>query len=371
MTKRSLGGLVPVLATVLTGTAWGAWEHNLPEPVSPVTKEIFNLHMLTATIALVIMIIVTAIIVYALWKFRKSKGYEADQNFHKGWFGTWAWVLVPVVVLGIDMSVAGKASKVFDLVEDTSTPDMTLKVIGSQWKWTYEYVDEGFRLVSSLNRDRKPDDPLYLHDVDNPVVLPVNTRIRLLHTSTDVLHAWWVPALAYKKDAIPGYINETWTKIEKEGIYRGQCAEICGGGHAFMPIVIKAVSKPEYVAWVRQKKREAAAAKAAASSNKVWSKDELYARGEAIYKANCAACHQLTGKGVPNVFPALAGSKVTTGDVKVHLDTVIHGRPGTPMAAWGKQMNDLDIASVITYERNAWGNNTGDAVQPADVKAAR
>ena len=248
---------------------------------------------------------------------------------------------------------------------------MTLKVIGSQWKWTYEYVDQGIRLVSSLNRDRKTDDPLYLHDVDNPVVLPVNTRIRLLHTSTDVLHAWWVPALAYKKDAIPGYINETWTKIEKEGTYRGQCAEICGGGHAFMPIVIKAVSKEKFAAWVKARKDAAAAAAAEASSNKVWSKDELYAKGEAVYKTNCVGCHQANGQGVPNVFPALAGSKVTTGDIKAHLDTVIHGRPGTPMAAWGNTLNDLDIAAVVTYERNAWGNNTGDAVQPAQVKAAR
>ena len=368
MSKRSLAAAAVV---VLSGRVLAAWEHNLPEPVSPVTKEIFNLHMLTATIALVIMVIVTAIIVYALWKFRKSKGYEADQNFHKGWFGTWAWVLVPVVVLGIDMSVAGKASKVFDLVEDTSTPDMTLKVIGSQWKWTYEYMDEGIRLVSSLNRDRKTNDPLYLHDVDNPVVLPVNTRIRLLHTATDVLHAWWVPALAYKKDAIPGYINETWTIIEKEGAYRGQCAEICGGGHAFMPIVIKAVSKQKYAAWVKEKKLAAAAALAEASSGKVWTRDELFSKGEAIYKANCVACHQANGQGVSNVFPALAGSKVATGDIKVHLDTVIHGRPGTPMAAWGGQLNDLDIASVVTYERNAWGNDTGDAVQPGDVKAAR
>jgi len=371
MSQRILRGLIAMVLFALSGGGLAGWEHNLPEPVSPVTREIFKLHMLTATIALVIMVIVTAVIVYALWKFRKSAGYEADQNFHKGWFGTWAWLLVPVVVLGIDMSVAGKASKVFDLVEDTSTPDMTLKVIGSQWKWTYEYLDDDIRLVSNLNRDRKTDDPLYLHDVDNPVVLPVNTRIRLLHTATDVLHAWWVPALAYKKDSIPGYINETWTVIEKEGTYRGQCAEICGGGHAFMPIVIKAVSKQKYAAWVQEKKLAAAAALAEARSGKVWGKDGLVTKGEVIYKTNCVACHQVNGQGVPNVFPALAGSKIATGDIKAHLDIVLHGKTGTAMAAWGKQLNDLEIASVITYERNAWGNDTGDAVQPADVKAAR
>jgi cytochrome c oxidase subunit 2 len=371
MSIRSLGRkAVPALLAV-PGAASAAYELNLPEPVSPVTREIFNLHMLTATVALVIMIIVTVVIVYALWKFRKSAGYQADQNFHRGWFGTWAWVLVPVVVLGIDLSIAGKAAKVFDLVEDTTKPDLTLKVTGSQWKWTYDYLEDDIRIVANLNRDVPPDDPLYLRDTDHHVILPVDTRIRFLHTATDVLHAWWVPALAYKKDSIPGYINETWSIIEKEGVYRGQCAEICGTGHAFMPIVIEAVSKEKYAAWVEEKKLASAAALAEASADKEWNMDDLMARGQEVYNTSCVACHQANGQGLAPVFPALQGGAITTGDIAAHIDIVLNGKAGTAMAAWGGQLNDLEIAAVITYERNAWGNDTGDVIQPADVKAAR
>lgn len=371
MSKRSLGSVSALAMCALSGSTLAAYDLNLPEPVSPVTQEIFDLHMLTATVALVIMVIVTVVIVYALWKFRKSTGYEADQNFHTGPFGTWAWIFVPVIVLGIDLSIAGKASAVFSLVEDTTKPDLTLKVTGSQWKWTYDYMDEDIRVVANLNRDIPEDDPLYLRDVDNRVILPVDTRIRFLHTATDVLHAWWVPALAYKKDSIPGYINETWAIIEKEGVYRGQCAEICGSGHAFMPIVVEAVSKEKYAAWVAQTKASDAAKAAEASADKVWSKEDLMARGEQVYKTSCLACHQANGMGVPPVFPALKDSPIAKGDIKAHLDIIINGKPGTAMAAWGAQLNDLEIAAVTTYERNAWGNDTGDVVQPADAKAAR
>ena len=371
MSIRSLGRWSVPALLALSGAAVADYKLNMPEPVSPVTREIYSLHMLTATVALIIMIIVTAVIVWSLWKYRKSAGYEADQHFHEGGFGRWAWIFVPVIVLGIDMSIAGKAAKVFDLVEDTTKPDLTLKVTGSQWKWTYDYLEDGIHLVANLNRDIPDTDPLHLRETDNHVVLPVNTRIRFLHTATDVLHAWWVPQLAYKKDSIPGYINETWSIIEKEGVYRGQCAEICGTGHAFMPIVVEAVSKEKYASWVQEKKLAAAAALAEASADKVWGKDELIARGEKIYNTTCVACHQANGQGIPNVFPALAGSPVATGDIAAHLDIVLHGKPGTAMAAWGPQLNDLEIASVITFERNAWGNDTGDVVQPADVKAAR
>lgn len=369
---KGLKILAATSLAMIAGSAFAEYGLNLPEPVSPVTRDIFELHMLTAYVATVIMIIITAVIVYALWKFRKSAGYEADQNFHVSWFGKWAWVLVPVVVLGIDLSIAGKATNTFSLVEDTSKPDMTLKVIGSQWKWTYEYMDEDITLVSNLNRDVPEDDVNYLRDVDNPVILPVNKRIRFLHTATDVLHAWWVPALAYKKDSIPGYINETWTIIEKEGVYRGQCAENCGTGHAFMPIVIHAVSEDKYASWVAEQKAASAKAAAEATSDKIWSKEELMARGEKVYVTNCTACHQGNGLGLPPTFPALKGGPITTGDIKGHLDIVINGSKTNPvMTAWGKTLNDLEIAAVITYERNAWGNDLGDVVQPADVKSAR
>jgi cytochrome c oxidase subunit 2 len=372
MTDRNLPlkALALAVLALCCGIANAEYGLNLPEPQSPVTREIYDLHMLTAGVATVIMIIVTAVIVYALWKFRRSAGYEADQNFNSSWFGTFGWILVPVVVLGIDLSIAGSASKTFDLVEDQSEPDMTLKVVGSQWKWTYEYLDDDIKIVSNLKK-LEPDDPLYLREVDNPVVLPVGKRIRFLHTATDVLHAWWVPAIAYKKDSIPGYINETWAIIEKEGTYRGQCAENCGTGHGYMPIVVNAVSEDAFRQWVAEQQAAKAAAAAEASADKTWTLDELMARGEETYNKVCAACHQVNGQGLPPAFPGLIGSAIATGDIAAHLDIVLNGKAGTAMQAFGPQLNDLELAAVITYERNAWGNDTGDLVQPGDIAAAR
>ena len=363
--------LASMVLAVITRSVFADYKFNLPEPAAPLTRQMFNLHMLTTWIATIIMVIIIAIVGYTIFKFRKSKNYEADQNFHTSAFGTWSWILVPVIVLGIDLTIAGSAGDALEAVEDYSQKnDVTIKLIGSQWKWTYEYMDDGIRIVSNLLPEKKAGKN-YLRAVDHPLVLPVNKRIRLLHTSTDVNHAWWVPQIAYKKDAIPGYINETWTKIEKEGTYRGQCAELCGTGHAFMPIVVEAVSEDKYEAWKAKQKQAMAQAQAEASSSKVWSKDELYSRGQKLYNANCAACHQPTGKGIPGVFPALAGSKIATGDKAGHINIVLNGKAGTAMAAWGKQLNDLQIASIITYERNAWGNNKNDSVQPADIKSAR
>ena len=372
MTDRNLPLKALALAALALccGIANAEYGLNLPEPQSPVTREIYDLHMLTAGVATVIMIIVTAVIVYALWKFRRSAGYEADQNFNSSWFGTFGWILVPVVVLGIDLSIAGSASKTFDLVEDQTEPDMTLKVVGSQWKWTYEYLDDDIKVVSNLKK-LEPDDPLYLREVDNPVVLPVGKRIRFLHTATDVLHAWWVPAIAYKKDSIPGYINETWAIIEKEGTYRGQCAENCGTGHGYMPIVVNAVSEDAFRQWVAEQQAAKAAAAAEASADKTWTLDELMERGEETYNKVCAACHQVNGQGLPPAFPGLIGSAIVTGDIAAHLDIVLNGKAGTAMQAFGPQLNDLELAAVITYERNAWGNDTGDLVQPGDIAAAR
>ncbi len=351
--------------------ASAGYEYNLPEPAATVTREIYNLHMLTASIATVIMIIVTVIIVYALINFRKSAGYQADQEFHNSWFGRWSWVLVPAIVLGIDFSIAGSATRTLQSVESYEDADVTVKIIGSQWKWTYEYMDDGVKIASNLNKDVATDNDLYLRDVDNRLILPTNKRIRFLHTATDVLHAWWVPAIAYKKDAIPGYINETWAVIDKEGVYRGQCAENCGTGHGYMPIVVEVVSEDKYVEWMDGQKVAMAAATAEASADKTWSMDELMARGEQVYNTSCAACHMPTGAGIPGVFPALVGGAVATGEVGKHIEVVIRGVAGTAMAPWANQLNDLELAAVITYERNAWGNDTGDAVQPADVKAAR
>ncbi|MBT3205910.1 MAG: cytochrome c oxidase subunit II [Gammaproteobacteria bacterium] len=363
--------LLLIASTLFSLPAFAVREYNLPEPASTITREIYDLHMLTAWVATVIMIIVTGIIVYALINFRKSKGYKPDMEFNHTWFGRWSWALVPAIVLGIDFSIAGSATKTLRNIESHDPAEVTVKVTGSQWKWTYEYMDDDIKIVSNLNKDIPSDDVLYLRDVDNRLVLPTNKRVRFLHTATDVLHAWWVPAISYKKDSIPGYINETWTVIDKEGVYRGQCAENCGTGHAYMPIVVEAVSPEKYDEWMNGQKVAMAAATAEASADKTWELAELMERGEKLYNTNCAACHMPTGAGIPGVFPALKGSPVAMGEMSKHINTVVKGVAGTAMAAWGNQLNDLELAAIVTYERNAWGNNTGDSAQPADIKAAR
>ncbi len=369
--RAGLAAFVSLLLFVFAGTAFADYQLNFPQPAATLPQQIYDLHMLTTKIATVIMVVIIAVVGFAIFKFRKSKNYAADQTFHESSFGTWSWILVPVIVLGIDLTIAGSAGDALKQIEDyTTESDVTIKVIGSQWKWTYEYMDDDIRIVSTMLPKEEAGDH-YLRAVDNPLVLPVHKRIRFLHTATDVIHAWWVPAIAYKKDSIPGYINETWTNITKEGTYRGQCAEICGTGHAFMPIVVEAVSEEKYEAWKKTKKQEMAAALAEASADKTWAKDELMSKGEAFYNTNCSGCHQVAGGGVPGVFPALAGSQIATGDMAAHIDIVLNGKSGTAMSAWGAQLNDLEIASIITYERNAWGNNTNDTIQPADIKSAR
>ncbi len=368
---RKLSALSVALGLSLASeSAFSEYGLNLPEPVSPVTKEVFDLHMMTAYIALIIMILVTIVIGYAIFKFRKSKNYEADQEFHNGWFGTWSWILVPLIVLGIDLSIAGSASSTFDLIENKDPADVTIKVTGSQWKWTYEYLEDDIKIVSNLLPEEKAGDG-YLRMVDNPLVLPTDKRVRFLHTASDVLHAWWVPAIAVKKDSIPGYINETWTVIEEEGVYHGQCAENCGTGHAYMPIEVHALASADYDKWMVDQKAIKAAKAAEASSDKVWEMADLMAKGETAYNTYCAGCHKADGSGTAPVFPALKNSAVALGDVNKHIDIVIKGVAGTAMSAWGGQLNDLEIAAIVTYERNAWGNDTGDKVQPADIKAAR
>ena len=367
--KLGLAALAGGLSA-LTSPVYAEYGLNLVEPASELTANVFDLHMLTTKMAFYITIVVTIFVVYTLVRFRRSSGAEADQNMHTNKFGVYSWLLVPVIVLGIDLSIAGPASSTLTQVEKHVDAELTVKVTGSQWKWTYDYLDNGVRVVSNLEQ-HEPDEVGYLRSVDNHFVLPVDTNIRFLHTATDVLHAWWVPAIAIKKDSIPGYIHETSTHITKEGTYYGQCAENCGKGHAFMPIVVDVVSKDEFTAWVAARTADANAAAAEASADKVWSKEDLMSRGEELYVKNCAACHQVAGTGLPPVFPALKGSPIALGAVAEHVDMVLKGKAGTAMAAWGGQLNDLEVAAIVTYERNAWGNDTGDLVQPADVKSAR
>jgi cytochrome c oxidase subunit 2 len=327
--------------------------------------------MLTMSIATVLLVIVFSIVFYSLYFHRKSRGYEADQNFHKSWFGHWSWIIVPVLVLGVDLTIAGKANavleKVWEVPEDEQILDV--KVTGHQWWWEFDYLDHDIKVESrSLSAEESGD--LYLRDVDNRLVLPTGVKIRFLHTSADVLHAFWVPELAVKKDAIPGYVTETWAELNREGVFRGQCAELCGTWHSRMPIVVESVSPQRFAAWVEDQKAIKLAAAAEADVERTWSLDELLHKGKALYETKCAACHQISGMGLAPAFPPLNGSKIATGPIAGHLNIVLNGKQGTAMQPWNS-LNDLEIAAIVTYERNAWDNKTGDVVQPADVKQAR
>jgi len=257
-------------------------------------------------------------------------------------------------------------------------PDMTIKVTGYQWKWGYDYIDDGFGFVSNLKtplaqiHNEQPKGENYLLEVDQPMVVPVGKRVRVLITAGDVIHSWWVPAFGVKQDAIPGFVRDAWFRADKPGIYRGQCAELCGKEHGFMPVVVEVLPADQYAAWVDAQKKKASAA--ADDPAKVWDAKDLIARGQGIYTANCAVCHQATGKGVPPAFPPLDGSKVATGPLEAHLSTVINGvvKNGQPtaMVPWKNALSPTDIAAVVTYERNSWGNHVGDAAQPAQVVAA-
>jgi len=358
------GFLFPMLAVAEYGV-------NFPQPASDSAQDIYDIHMLTMRISTALLIIVFAFVIYSLVKHRKSKGFEADQEFHQTWFGQWAWLLVPALVLGVDLTIAGSAQVVLEKLwlvpKDEKLLDV--KVIGHQWWWEFEYLDHEVKVESRFVPKEKAGDD-YLRAVDNHLVLPTNTKIRFLHTSADVIHAFWVPELGFKKDAIPGYITETWSELKREGIFRGQCAEICGTWHSRMPIVVEAVSPERFGQWLEEQNAVQVAAKAEAASDKRWSLEELMKKGKGLYNNKCGACHQVGGQGLPPAFPALKGSKIATGPLAGHLDIVLNGKEGTVMQAW-KQLNDLEIAAIITYERNAWGNDAGDLVQPADVKAVR
>ncbi|MCP4127644.1 MAG: cytochrome c oxidase subunit II [Gammaproteobacteria bacterium] len=358
------GLMFPMLAVAEYGV-------NFPQPASDSAQDIYDIHMLTMRIATALLIIVFSFVIYSLVKHRKSRGFEADQEFHKSWFGQWAWVLVPALVLGVDLTIAGSAQIVLEKLWLVPKAEKLLdvKVIGHQWWWEFEYLDHEIKVESRFVPKDKAGDG-YLRAVDNHLVLPTNTKIRFLHTSADVIHAFWVPELGFKKDAIPGYITETWSELKREGVFRGQCAEICGTWHSRMPIVVEAVSPERFRQWLKEQNAVQLAAKAEAASDKSWSLEELMEKGKGLYNNKCGACHQVGGQGLPPAFPALKGSKIATGPLAGHLDIVLNGKEDTAMQAWN-QLNDLEIAAIVTYERNAWGNNAGDLVQPVDVKAAR
>lgn len=347
---------------------------NLTEGVTSVSRNIYGLHMLIFWVCVGIAVVVFGVMIWSMVFHRKSKGAKAS-NFHESTAVELAWTLVPLSIL---IAIAFPATRVLIDLENTDEADMTVKITGYQWKWQYEYIDQGVSFFSNLTDVQKKatSDSAsregmkhYLLEVDNHLVLPVGKRIRFLMTSNDVIHSWWVRDLGVKQDANPGYINDAWAKIEVPGIYRGQCAELCGKDHGFMPIVVEAKSEADYQTWLGEQKEKQKAL--AAASGKEWTKEDLMAQGQKVYSTNCASCHGVTGGGIPGVFPAMTGSPITTGDANAHIDIVLNGKAGTAMQAFGKQLSDSDLAAVITYERNALGNSVGDIVQPSTIKSAR
>jgi cytochrome c oxidase subunit 2 len=355
-----------------SGLAWAEYGLNMPRGVTSLSRAAYDLHMLIFWICVVIGLLVFGAMFYSIYHHRKSKGAVPAQ-FHESTTVEIVWTVIPMLIL---VGMAIPATRALIAMEDTSNADMTITVTGYQWKWKYDYLDEGISFYSSLSTPRQQianDEDKgenYLLEVDNPVVVPVGKKIRFLTTAADVIHAWWVPDLGWKRDAIPGFINESWATIEKPGVYRGQCAELCGKDHGFMPVVVIAKTEDEYQAWLAE--QQAAAGEAAASADREWTLAELMEKGESVYNTNCAACHQPTGEGMGDMFPALKGSAAATSDpVEAHVATVMDGRPGTAMAAFGAQLDDVDLAAVVTYTRNAWGNDTGQMVQPSQIKAQR
>lgn len=367
--SRLFAGLVLGL---LAYSANAAYQVNFQEPATKLAHTVYDLHMMMMYICGVIFAGVFGVMFYSIVKHRKAPGRESA-TFHENTAVEILWTVIPTIIL---LVMVWPVTKALVSMRDATGADITIKATGYQWKWGYDYIKgegEGIKFKSVLSTPREqidgkvPKGEHYLLEVDNHLVVPVGKKVRILTTAEDVIHSWFVPALAVKQDAVPGFIRDTSFRAEREGTFRGQCAELCGKDHGFMPIVVDAVSQEKYSAWVAEQKAKMAAV--ADDPAKVWTLPELMARGEAVYLQNCAACHQPTGKGLPPAFPALDGSKIATGPKEGHIDRVVNGKPGTAMAAFGKQLSDAEISAVITYERNAWGNKMGDIVQPAEIKS--
>ncbi len=356
-----------LVAPGLTGN-----EINMPRGVTSLSASHFDLHMIVLWICVVIGIGVFTAMFTSIILHRKSRGHEAAKLSHS----TQAeiiWTIIPVLIL---VAMAVPATTALIKMEDASGAEMTIKITAFQWRWKYEYLDHDISFISTLdaasNEARQLNSGIapesvdnYLLDVDNPLVLPIGKKIKFLITADDVIHSWWVPALGWKRDAIPGFINEAWTNIKEPGTYRGQCAELCGKDHGFMPIVVIALPQAEFDAWAA--KQLADSRDQQQEADRLWTQQELMQHGEAVYASACATCHQPDGQGLTPAFPALAGSKIATGPVAAHIDVVMNGRAGTAMSAWQDKLSETDIAAALTYTRNAFGNHTGDVIQPITI----
>jgi cytochrome c oxidase subunit II len=342
-------------------------------------QEIDHLHQYVMWLIIVIFVGVFGFMFYACFAHRKSRGHPAEQ-FHENTTVEILWTIIPALILVV---IAWPVTKTVIAQKDTSSPDLTIKATGYQWKWGYDYLKgegEGISFVSMLATPREQidagaqKDEHYLLEVDRELVVPIGKKVRVLTTAADVIHAWWVPAFGVKQDGIPGFVRDAWFKVDQPGTYRGQCAELCGKDHGFMPIVVEAVTEDKYKEWVAQQqgKKAQASAASAADANKTYTLGELKAEGEKVYGKTCVACHMANGQGMPPTFPTLAGGKIATGPIAGHIDIVVNGSKKNPaMVAWKNQLSDLEIAGVITYERNSLGNKVGDMVQPKQIAAAR
>lgn len=350
------------------------WQMNMYKGVTPISHDMYNLHMIAMIVCAVIGVLVFGVMIYSLIYHRKSKGYK-PATFHEHTSLEIVWTIIPFLIL---VGLAVPATRVLIDMENSAESDLTIKVVGHQWKWEYQYLDQGIHFYSNLstsykqieNKEKKGE--WYLLEVDKPLVVPINKKIRFLVTSTDVIHSWWVPELGVKRDAIPGFMYEAWATIEKPGTYRGQCTELCGVNHGFMPIVVEALSQDDFNAWVVAQTKASAAALQAGPAIPDMTADALMTLGKDKYEMYCAACHRSDGTGLPPLYPALKGSSIAVGHpVSRHIDLILSGVLGSAMQAYRDQLTDEEIAAITTYERNSWGNKTNDLVQPADVAKQR
>ncbi|MBY5994042.1 cytochrome c oxidase subunit II [Ferrimonas balearica] len=371
MKSKLLGGLSALVAapSMAESMSW-----NMSPGVTEISQQVYGLHMTIFYICCVIAAVVFGVMIYALIRHRKSKG-AVPAHFHESTKVEILWTVIPFLIL---IGMAVPATSTLIAMEDPSDADLTIQVTGSQWKWHYKYFDhevEFYSLMSTpaeqiANAEAKGEN--YLLEVDKPLVIPANRKVRFLLTSDDVIHSWWVPAFAVKKDANPGFINEAWTKVDKPGTYRGQCAELCGKDHGFMPVVVEVLPESEFDAWLAEQEQATLVAAEAeqASLAQTLTLDESMALGEQVYTGRCAACHQPNGMGLQGVFPAISGSPIAVGAIGEHIDIVVNGKAGTAMQAFGSQLTLKELAAVITFQRNAWDNQTGDVVQTAEVAEA-
>jgi cytochrome c oxidase subunit 2 len=374
MKKAKQGNWLVALSMLLSSSwAHADWTVNMREGVTAISRDVYSLHMIIFWVCVVIGVLVFGVMILSMLMHRKSLGVK-PADFHHSTKLEIIWTIIPVVILVV-MAIPSTAT--LTAMYDASDADIDIEVRGLQWKWQYTYLNDDpekeVKFISSLltpseeiyNDARKREN--YLLDVDNEVVIPINKKIRFLITSQDVIHAWWVPDFAVKKDAIPGFVHESWAIVEEPGIYRGQCAELCGKQHGFMPIVVRAVEQAEYEEWLVGKQEEAKAV--FETVGKEWTQEELMVKGEEVYTRICSVCHQANGQGLPPAFPSLVGTGLAVGSMQEHIDIVLHGKAGTAMQSFSSQLNAAEIAAVVIYERNAWGNDMGDMIQPREINA--